>query len=425
MVLFIIFGLAARSLTWQSTLTVFVLLVLAIPVRVRTQCPECIGQYIKTVDTITGECISCFPCLRCDGDYTSSVPCGATVPFGTDIKCVLIPSDPVVLPDAGTQTQYLNSLPLAISSKFIVAPATSIVHPTTSSSASTRSSIKGTDRSDTKKQKSEKDLALAEWKKDSRIYIFGGIFLAVALVAVMYRIRRKSRKQVLLQPVDHVKPDPSSPIQSLPDVLRQDRETCSINCTTNTVEFRRHNGCASEIGDGNQRSQCLAAQSSSGGNTRPSDLVAAPVDAVQLHTRSLPPEPLSQSLIVQNGAIADGILEQGRPSIWSTLSQRQKYDTKVLEIPYPLLYKICLTLDIPRADGNDVRMLAYKLGISLPDLAILKQAAITQQPDNNYFNSTSYVVLNKNHSLSVKGFVGIMEGIERDDIIYLINDWSN
>lgn len=149
------------------------------------------------------------------------------------------------------------------------------------------------------------------------------------------------------------------------------------------------------------------------------------VDAVQLHTRSLPPEPLSQSLIVQNGAIADGILEQGRPSIWSTLSQRQKYDTKVLEIPYPLLYKICLTLDIPRADGNDVRMLAYKLGISLPDLAILKQAAITQQPDNNYFNSTSYVVLNKNHSLSVKGFVGIMEGIERDDIIYLINDWSN
>ena len=93
-------------------------------------------------------------------------------------------------------------------------------------------------------------------------------------------------------------------------------------------------------------------------------------------------------------------------------------------MPYPLLYKICLLLDIPRADGNDVRMLACKLGISLSDLAILKQAAITQQPDN-YFNSTSYVVLNKNHSLSVKGFVGIMEGIERDDIIYLINDWSN
>lgn len=94
-------------------------------------------------------------------------------------------------------------------------------------------------------------------------------------------------------------------------------------------------------------------------------------------------------------------------------------------MPFPLLFKICLSLDILRADGNDVRMLAHKLGISLPDLAILKQAAITQQPDNNYFNSTSYAVLNKNHSLSVKGFVGIMEEIGRDDIICLINDWSN
>jgi len=92
-------------------------------------------------------------------------------------------------------------------------------------------------------------------------------------------------------------------------------------------------------------------------------------------------------------------------------------------MPYPLLYKICLLLDIPRADGNDVKMLAYKLGISLSDLAILKQAAITQQPDNNYFNSTSYVVLNKKNSLLVKGFVDIMEGIGRDDIICLINDW--
>ena len=247
--------------------------------KVTTQCPECNGQYIKTVNTTTGECISCFPCLRsCDSGYTSSVACGTTVPFGTDIKCVLlIPSDPVVLPEASMHTQRLNSLPLAISSKFIVAPATSTVHPTTSSSASTRSSIKGTDRSDTtKKQKSEKELALAEWKKDSRIYIFGGIFLAVALVAVVYKIRRNSRKQVSLQPQDCVKPDPSSQMQPLPDVLPQDNETCSINCTTATVEFRRNNGCTSEIGDGNQRSQGFAAQGSSEGKCKSSDLVVAP-----------------------------------------------------------------------------------------------------------------------------------------------------
>jgi len=148
------------------------------------------------------------------------------------------------------------------------------------------------------------------------------------------------------------------------------------------------------------------------------------VDDVQLHIRARPPIPLPQSLIVQNGAIADG-LEQGRRIIWSALSQTQKYNTKVLEIPLPLLYKICLTLDIPRADGNDVRMLAYKLGISHPELAILKQASITQQADSNHFNSTSCAVLTTNHSLSLKGFVDIMEGIQRDDIICLINNWSN
>jgi len=188
----------------------------------------------------------------------------------------LIQSDPVVLPS--TWPQHLNSLPLATSSKFTVAPATSIVHPTTSFIASTRSSVKGTDRSDaTTKQRSEKELALAEWKKELRnIYIFGGIFLAVALVAVAYRIKRKSRKQQLPCPEDCVRPDPSSPIQPLPDVLPHDNETCSIDCTTKAVEFRCYNGCTSEIGDGNQRSQCFAAKGSSDGNSKSSDFVVAP-----------------------------------------------------------------------------------------------------------------------------------------------------
>jgi len=183
----------------------------------------------------------------------------------------------VALSEASTQTQHLNSLPLATSSKFIVAPATSIIHPTTSSSAFTRSSIKRTDRSDiTQKQKSEKELALAEWKKDSSIYIFGGVFLAVALIAVMYRIRKKSRKQQPPCPVDRVRPEPSSSIPPLPEVLPQDSETCSIDCTTTTVEFSRHNGCTSEIGYGNQRFQCFAAKGSFEGNSKSSDLVVAP-----------------------------------------------------------------------------------------------------------------------------------------------------
>lgn len=240
-------------------------------------CPECTGQYIKTVDTTTGDCISCFPCPPCDDGYTSSVPCGTTVPFGTEIKCALIQSDPVVLSAASTQTSHLNSLPLSISRKFIVAPATSIVHPTASSSALTRSSIKGIDRSDTtKKQKSEKELALEEWKKDSSIYIFCGVFLAVALVAVVFRIsRRKGRKQLQLQPVDRIQPDPTLAEESSSDVLSQDDESCSINWATKSVAFTRHNDCTSKTGDGNPRSQC-GAESSAEGKSKSSDLIAAP-----------------------------------------------------------------------------------------------------------------------------------------------------
>ena len=243
-------------------------------------CPECTDQYIKTVDTTTGECISCFPCPRCVDDYTSSVPCGTTVPSGTDIKCVLIQSDPVVLSVASTQTRHLNSLPLSISSKFIAAPATrtSIVHLTASSSSSIRSSIKRRDRSDTtKNQKSEKELLLEEWKKDSNVYIFGGVFLAVILVAVMYRISRtKSRKQLPPHPVDRIRPDPTLPVESPSDVLSQDSETCSIDCATNSAAFRRHSDCTSKTEDGNQRSQYSATQGSAEGKSKSSDLVTAP-----------------------------------------------------------------------------------------------------------------------------------------------------
>lgn len=150
-----------------------------------------------------------------------------------------------------------TGLPLAISSTFIIAPTTSIVHSTASSSVSNRSSS----RSDaTKKQKNEKELALAEWKKDSNIYIFGGVVLAVTLVAIVYRIsRRKCRQQLSLQSGDS---------NTLPDVLPQDNETYSINVATDAAVFRRHNEYTSEIGD--------AVQGSPQGNSKPSDLVAAP-----------------------------------------------------------------------------------------------------------------------------------------------------
>ena len=53
------------------------------------ECPNCNDQHIKTVDPSTGKCVECWPCLECPDGTGSSVPCGATVPVGTKIHCVL------------------------------------------------------------------------------------------------------------------------------------------------------------------------------------------------------------------------------------------------------------------------------------------------------------------------------------------------
>ena len=141
------------------------------------------------------------------------------------------------------------------------------------------------------------------------------------------------------------------------------------------------------------------------------------VDIIILFTVFQPHTPVSW---LQSQPITDG-MEQGRPVRWSILTQREKYNTKVLEMPFPVLYEICLSLDISRPDGNDVRMLAHKLGVSVREFALLKQAVInTQNPDN--FNSISHVVLGRKPSGTVRDFVDIMNEIGRDDIVSVINN---
>ena len=125
----------------------------------------------------------------------------------------------------------------------------------------------------------------------------------------------------------------------------------------------------------------------------------------------------------RNGSVTVDGMQQRRPVNWSALSQMEKYQEKVLKMPFSLLNKICVTLDIPTAEGNDVRMLAEKLGISVSDLAFLKQAAKTKGPDNVCCNCLSYVVLTKKGFLTVGDFINIMNNIERDDIVSLINNW--
>ena len=131
--------------------------------------------------------------------------------------------------------------------------------------------------------------------------------------------------------------------------------------------------------------------------------------------------------IVKNDPITRGLDQQFRAAVnWSALSQKDKYSTKILEMPFQLLYDICVSLDISRADGNDNRLLAYKLGLTVREFEHLKQAASTQNPGD----PITYVVLKERFystkpAGTVGDFVDIMKEIGREDIVSDINDWSD
>ena len=148
----------------------------------------------------------------------------------------------------------------------------------------------------------------------------------------------------------------------------------------------------------------------------------------QPHNQLLPPGSWPQSLVdvLNNGPISCGVGQQSlRVVKWSGLSQKDKYCTKILEMPFQLLKKICESLDVPRADGNDVRMLAYNLGFTTHEFDLFKQAAIRQNPGD----PVTYAVLKERFystkpSGTVGDFVGMMKEIGREDVVRDINDWS-
>ena len=115
---------------------------------------------------------------------------------------------------------------------------------------------------------------------------------------------------------------------------------------------------------------------------------------------------------------SNGEGDQRTPVNWAALSQEDKYHTKILEVPIPLLHKICLSLDCKRVDGKDAGSLAHQLGLSVSDFRLSQQAA------QNKSTSTTYILLSENFHGTVAEFVQIMKDIERDDIISLIDEWN-
>ena len=126
-------------------------------------------------------------------------------------------------------------------------------------------------------------------------------------------------------------------------------------------------------------------------------------------------------LNIENGVTSD--LNEQREVKWQALPQADKYSIKLQEVPVHLQLNICLTLDIMRVEGNDVRAFSEKLGITTKEFECFQQAAIIKKT-----TTTSVVIearfLVKKPSGTVGDFVDMMKDIGRDDIIHLINSYK-
>lgn len=193
------------------------------------QCPDCIGE-IKRVDA-TGKCISCFPCPECydhDGHITSSVPCGATVSYDTDIECVEIQ----VAPPPSSQR--------SVASKFTATPVTPILPTSSSLASSALSVVRGEDSGSTRKPEIDKAVPssayYSNWEKNISVIMIAVIFLLMTFGAIACGCKQIKKKHSRQRRVDHNRQDSTSSAQIS---AAQENGTPNNNFATNTlVSFR-------------------------------------------------------------------------------------------------------------------------------------------------------------------------------------------
>lgn len=211
-------------------------------VEVKSRCIEedCLGDHIRVVNGTTRECISCYACLDCHVG-SPSVPCGATVPYGTAIDC----DGPRPRPElfkVSTVSSYAtsgsltslatSSVPLShtillqsslqITTALITSstPSAEIIHPTSlvehlpSSTVQTQSGSTSviTGKTRNKRESSPVDGSYAP------IYIFGGIFLVVILGLIVCTCRFKQYQH----PTGN---EPASNDELLSCMISSDRES--------------------------------------------------------------------------------------------------------------------------------------------------------------------------------------------------------
>ena len=212
------------------------------------------NKSIRLVNSSTGECIACFPCLECTYG-TPSVPCGVTVPLGTDIHCVPLRPDPSVASKASSYTTSRILTSLAGSSvtawqssllksdlMITVAPTVRTTHSpvvaTPSSSHPTSSDVyTGPITEKTRKKRRPPQGEMQKKSSRTLVYLFSGIFLPATLGAIVYRIRKKKKPVEPRLPVTNVVSNQDPESSAMPSNRGDDM--CTVHPSTLTAVYSR------------------------------------------------------------------------------------------------------------------------------------------------------------------------------------------
>lgn len=348
------------------------------------QCPDCNGE-IKRIDA-TGKCISCFPCPECNDGYTiSSVLCGATVPYETDIECVVIP----IAPPASSKTR---SLPF----KFTATPVTSII-PTSSSSVSSAPSVVKDERPpSTKKPEVNKAVPSivyhSKWGTNTSIILITVIVLLLVFGAIVFRCKQIRKKHSMQLRVGDNRQVTTPSVQRL---AAQEDGTHNIDIATNNVMFFRTSDFLNGPG----------AQSPS----------SAAVHLTEENTMVLT-RLEKKSTSTSTTGLFDQTATFPKFSDIPQEFQNSFLSKKVAAIRNQFYCKICQKLDALRnINRDDYRLLGEKVGVDRDAILCLEQKGNQTEEILRHFDSK--------RGNCVGRFKIILEEMGRNDVVTVIEDW--
>ena len=210
-------------------------------------CPE--NKSIIVVNATTGKCITCFPCTEMCSYGSPSVPCGSTVPYGTDISCDGPNQDPpftslqlatsltppysshlargLMTPTASMAVTVSSSLIKAVLSKH-VAPSSTSAFNTAGSKGIPKNTEPGFPP--THSQKQHPSTLISVVKVSGAII---GAFILLVLIRFVYKQCRKNTAK------KHGSTNASGDQQKggLIESANEDSETCALYPDTNSASF--------------------------------------------------------------------------------------------------------------------------------------------------------------------------------------------